>query len=119
MGNELQCSVLICTYNRAELLRLTLESLCAQSLPRDRFEVVVVDDGSTDLTPGIVDRFTGRLRIRYACQRNSGLAAARNHALFLAQGPIVVLQDDDDIAAPRLLEEHLRTHRQYPENHYA
>jgi glycosyltransferase involved in cell wall biosynthesis len=119
MGDKLLCSVLVCTYNRAELLRLTLESFCVQSLDRDRFEVVVVDDGSSDGTAKVVERFASRLKIRYAYQRNSGLASARNHALFLAQSPIVLLQDDDDIAGPRLLEEHLATHQRYPEDHYA
>jgi glycosyltransferase involved in cell wall biosynthesis len=119
MGEKLLCSVLICTYNRAELLRLTLESFCAQSLDRDRFEIVVVDDGSSDGTGKVVERFASRLQIRYGYQRNSGLASARNHALFLARSPLVLLQDDDDIAGPRLLEEHLRTHQRYPESHYA
>ena len=113
------CSVLVCTYNRAELLRLALESLCAQTVGCDSFEVVVVDDGSTDGTATVVERFDGRLQIRYSFQENSGLAAARNHALFLAQGPIVLMHDDDDVAGPHLVEEHLRTHGQYPETHYA
>ncbi len=112
-------SVLLCTYDRSVLLQRTLESLCCQSLNSDEFEVIVVDDGSSDNTRTAVEAFESRLNLRYAYQRNSGLASARNHALFLSQGAISLLLDDDDIASPALLEEHLKTHRLFPEDHYA
>jgi GT2 family glycosyltransferase len=96
-----------------------LESLCVQSVDRRDFEVIVVDDGSTDDTRSTVESFSPRLQIRYEHQRNAGIASARNHALFLARGRIVLFQDDDDIASPYLLAEHLRTHEAWPADHFA
>ncbi|MGC2108022.1 MAG: glycosyltransferase family A protein [Candidatus Korobacteraceae bacterium] len=113
------CSVLICTFDRAILLQHTLESLCSQMLGPGNFEVIVVDDGSQDWTPEMVRSFESRLNLRYAYQRNSGLASARNHALFLSQGRIVLFLDDDDIAGPELLSEHLETHGAYPQDNFA
>lgn len=108
-------SALLCTYNRAAFLPEVLQALAVQTLPQDQFEVVVVDDGSSDETPEIVQAFTReRTNIRYACQRNSGLASAKNHGIFLCRSPIIVFLDDDDIASPGLLETHLRDHRRYP-----
>ena len=119
MSNPVNCSVLICTYNRAALLQGTLESLCHQTLQRSAFEVIVVDDGSQDGTCDIVGGFEPRLNLRYAYQCNSGLASARNHALFLSQGEIVILIDDDDVAAPELLAEHLGSHQAHPQDNVA
>lgn len=111
-------SVVLCTFNRAQLLRRTLDSFCRQSLDKALFEIVVIDDGSTDDTGKVVQAFEPRLPLRYSRQRNAGLGAARNHGVFLSRGRILVFHDDDDLAGPRLLEEHLETHRRYPEAHY-
>ncbi len=108
-------SVLICTFNRSALLRRTLESFVVQQGLGLPFEVVVVDDGSADDTRELVESFRGRLPVRFAYQANSGLASARNHALFLARGYLALLQDDDDIADARLLSEHARMHHLHPE----
>jgi glycosyltransferase involved in cell wall biosynthesis len=113
------CSILICTFDRAALLKHTLESLCWQTLHGEDFEVIVVDDGSHDSTPEMVRDFDSRLSLRYAYQRNSGLASARNHALFLSRGRIVLFLDDDDIAGPELLGEHIKTHEAYPDDNFA
>ena len=107
-------SAILCTYNRAELLPRVLESLAAQTLDKDIFEVIVIDDGSTDASREIVQSFRAIPALRYSFQRNSGLASAKNHGIFLSRGPIVVFLDDDDILAPQLLEMHLETHRRYP-----
>jgi glycosyltransferase involved in cell wall biosynthesis len=119
MSKPVLCSVLVCTYNRAALLRDTLQSLCRQTLNADEFEVIVLDDGSRDETREIATAFGSRLMLRYAYQRNAGLASARNHALFLSQGEIILLLDDDDVASPELLEEHIKTHRAYPQDNFA
>ena len=108
-------TALICTYNRAELLGLALESLSRQTLPRDQFEVVVVDDGSADETRNVVRTFEPRLPIRYTYQRNAGLASARNHGVWMARGEVLVLVDDDDVADPGLLEAHRDAHRRFPD----
>jgi Glycosyl transferase family 2 len=107
-------SVLLCPFDRATPLRSALESLCRQTLPSERFEVVVVDDGSSDGTREVVAAFAGRLPVRYSYQRHAGRASARNHALFLARGEIVVLLDED-LASAGLLEAHLSAHERHPE----
>ena len=112
-------SVVICTRNRAGLLLDTLDSLAAQTLDRSAFELLVVDDGSTDETRSAVGSFTALPGIRYAYQRQAGLASGKNHGLFLARGSLVLFQDDDDLATPTLLEEHVRAHEANPEESVA
>jgi glycosyltransferase involved in cell wall biosynthesis len=87
-------SVIIPTYNRHDLLNETLVSLVQQSYPSDRFEVIVVDDGSTDTTGaicGTVFPFT----LRYFWQRNQGDAAARNFGAQESNADYLVFLDDD------------------------
>jgi glycosyltransferase involved in cell wall biosynthesis len=108
-------SAVVCTHERAELLRRMLESLCHQTLALDAFEVVLVDDGSSDATREVALSFRSRLPLRYVYQRNAGLAAARNLGLFVARGEVLLFLDDDDLAEPGLLEAHVGAHRRRPE----
>lgn len=108
-------SAVVCTYDRAELLREMLESLCHQTLPRDAFEVVLVDDGSKDATRAVAHSFAARLPLRYAFQENAGLAAARNAGVAMARGEVLLLLDDDNLADPELLAAHAAAHRKRPE----
>ena len=87
-------SVIIPTYNRRDVLARTLDSLRQQSLPPQSFEVVVVDDGSTDGTGGIADQ-TFPFTFRYVRQPNQGASAARNHGAETSRGDILVFLDDD------------------------
>ncbi len=119
MRKTLSLSVIICTYNRAELLKQVLESLTSQTLSKDHFEIIIIDDGSSDNTRTITESFKHILPIKYFYQNNAGLASAKNHGIFAAQGKILLFLDDDDIATPTLLEEHLGTHRKYPDDYYA
>jgi len=112
-------AAVVSTFNRADLLRTTLESLTLQTLPQTEFEVVIVDDGSTDDTRAVVAAFEGRLPMRYAYQRNAGLASARTHGLYLSTATVLLFLDDDDVTDPGLLEQHVLTHRRYPEDNYA
>jgi glycosyltransferase involved in cell wall biosynthesis len=88
-------SVIIPTYNRVNSLRRTLDSLAQQTYPAVRFEVIVVDDGSTDTTPEIRD--LAPLPVRYYRQGNQGAAAARNAGAVEARGELLVFLDDDVI----------------------
>jgi len=93
-------SIILPTYNRAELLGIALDSVASQTF-RD-YEIIVVDDGSTD---GTADRIAARSEpIRYVWQENQGVAAARNHALALARADLVAFLDSDDVWLPRFLE---------------
>jgi glycosyltransferase involved in cell wall biosynthesis len=108
-------SVVIATFNRSDLLRQSLSSFKRQTLNLRDFEIIVLDDGSTDSTREVVDSLSSVLPIKYFHQRNSGIAAAKNHGLFVATGNIVFFFDDDDLATKNLLEQHLKTHREHPE----
>jgi GT2 family glycosyltransferase len=112
---EPRISALFSTFNRRDLLRAALQALEHQTLPRREFEVIVVDDGSSDDTGSLEKEFRGRLEIRWARQENLGLAEGKNHGLRLARAPIALFMDDDDVASPSLLEEHLRIHDAHPE----
>jgi glucosyl-dolichyl phosphate glucuronosyltransferase len=95
-------SIIVPTYNRATMLADVLEGLAAQDAAADLFEVVVVDDGSTDGTAEIVSRATaGSDRpIRYVHQANAGLNAARNKGAAESRGGILVYLDDDVLLPP-------------------
>jgi GT2 family glycosyltransferase len=112
-------SVVICTFNRASLLDKVLDSLCRQTLPLHDFEVIIINDGSTDNTDAVAASYASRLPLSYSYQRNAGLASAKNHGLFASRGDIVLFLDDDDIAAASLLEEHVKTHTAFPAEQYA
>ncbi len=114
-----QISVVIPTYQRAPLLERSLESLTTQTLPRERFEVVVVDDGSGDWTESVCTRMAEQLPLRYFRIENSGISAAKNLGLFAAEAPLVLFFDDDDLADPGLLEAHVEAHRAHPEENVA
>lgn len=112
-------SVIIPTYNRADLLREALKSLTTQSLPRDEFEVIVIDDGSQDNTAHVCSDFEKHLHLRYQKQINSGISAAKNMGIFMARAPLLFFFDDDDVADANLLAEHFRSHRSHPEENVA
>lgn len=94
-------SVVICTHNRAALLPRAVGSVLDQTY-RD-FELVVVDDGSTDSTAHVVSTFDDA-RVRYVHRENGGLSAARNTGVEHAGGRYVVFLDDDDFAFSHWLE---------------
>lgn len=105
-----EISVGLCSRNRKETLKAVLLSLGNQSIHPSRYEVVVIDDGSTDGTGSMIEELDVPYRLTYGYQPHSALATARNHGLRLCRGKIVLYIDDDVLADPHLLEEHLRTH---------
>lgn len=92
-------SVVIPSYNSRAFLEKCLVALSEQSAPSDAFEVIVVDDGSTDDTKSLQQQFA----IRYVHQENQGPAAARNTGFHHAKGDIVLYIDADCIATPHLV----------------
>ncbi len=92
-------TVVIPCYNQAHFLGEAIESVLAQSYPH--FEVVVVDDGSTDETSKVAERYPG---VRCIRQENRGLSGARNSGLARSEGEYVVFSDADDRLVPEALE---------------
>jgi glycosyltransferase involved in cell wall biosynthesis len=102
-------SVVIATFNRAKFLAETIESILQQSF-RD-YELLVVDDGSTDDTRALLKSFGDR--VRYFCQENRGPSAARNLGVRHARAPWISIQDSDDLCA----RSHLTTLYRYAQDH--
>lgn len=98
---EKRITVVIPTYNRADLLKRCLASLTEQEY--NNFEVMVVDDGSKDRTKDVVNSFKERLDLKYIFQENKGPASARNSGIKEASGDIIAFIDDDCIASRQWL----------------
>jgi glycosyltransferase involved in cell wall biosynthesis len=115
-SGEPELTVVIPTYNRCDVLKKCVEALSAQTLPPDAFEVIISDDGSTDGTGRYIESLDRNTLPRVRCLRqpNTGANAARNNAVRHAGGRLLLFINDDTIATPRMLEEHCRTHAQYP-----
>ena len=91
---ELQVSVIIDTYNYGSFIEESIDSVLSQEFPRDRMEVLVVDDGSTDDTAERVKKYGSQ--VEYLYKPNGGQAAAFNWGLNRARGEIVFFLDADD-----------------------
>lgn len=115
MEDMLKCSVVIPSYNRVNLLRYSLESLTKQRLHRDQFEVIVVDDGSSDGTADMVNGYRERLNLRYFFRPDEGYTAskARNVGIANARADICVLIDSGVLLHSGCLEAHVGSH--YPD----
>ena len=113
-GQRPLCTVIVPTYNRSGLLRHTLDALVRQTLGTGQFEVIVVDDGSSDDTAAVVAGYSGRLNVSYYFQPDEGyrLAAARNLGVRHARGPICVFVDSGVVLHSGALDAYLRAHQQ-------
>ncbi|GAB3526593.1 glycosyltransferase family 2 protein [Arthrobacter monumenti] len=94
-------SIVISTFNRAEYLPDCINSILGQTF--EDFEVIIVDDGSTDNTQEVVESFA-EPRIKYFRRANSGISASRNFGTQVARGYFIAVHDDDDIMLPWRLE---------------
>ncbi len=106
-------SVVVNTYNYGHFVEKAIESVLAQDLPREDFEVIVIDDGSTDDTRRQIKRF--KHEIRYLYQENGGQASALNTGFDLARGELVTLLDGDDTYSRNRLSEIVKEFEKYPE----
>ena len=107
-------SVVIPTYNRKDLLKMVLESLYNQTYKKDKYEVVVVDSNSDDGTPEMIEALELKPPLKYIRQENRGRSGARNTGIKEAKGEIILFTDADILASPDLLEEHGKSHKEYP-----
>lgn len=97
-------TVVICTFNRAGLLAGALQTVCAQTMESDRYEVLVVDNNSTDETAVVVKEAEGlHTFVRYIFEPRQGLSFARNRGYQAAEGEYVAYLDDDCKVPPEWL----------------
>ena len=102
-------SLIIATYNGARKLPATLASLAQQTLDRELWEAVIVNNNSTDNTSEVVEEFAKshpELNIRLVFEPQQGLSFARNRGIDEAAGEYLIIIDDDEIACPELLAEY-------------
>jgi glycosyltransferase involved in cell wall biosynthesis len=97
LNPSIKVSIIIPTYNRKVTLQRTIESLFNQTFPKNNYEVIVVDDGSTDGTESLVRDMVERapVSLSYLKQKNQGPPAARNFGIDKATGEIIGFTDDD------------------------
>lgn len=118
MATAYEISLVICTYNRCRYLPEALATIAQQTLEPHRFELIVVDNHSTDDTAQIAKTFIAnhpQLHARYCFEANKGLSYARNRGVQEAQSPIVNYVDDDALLSPGYLQEMLQFFSTHPQ----
>ena len=121
MTDKLLISVVIATYNRCDTLKTTLKKLEEQTIGTDKFEVIVVNDGSSDNTSQMVESLTETLsyRLSYLSHENHGPGYTENRGIKKAECDVVLLIADDIWPTPDMLEEHIKSHNEHPEENIA
>lgn len=111
----MQASFVIPTYNRSYVLPKCIEALLDQNFVKSEFEIIVIDDGSTDDTEEVVKGFMkdSKVEIKYFKQENGGQGVARNFGVREARGKIIIFIGDDIICTPEFLHEHVRFHNKF------
>ena len=108
-------SVVIPTLNRAELVAATIDRIENQTVSRDLYQVLVIDNASTDNTAEVLVQKTATYpNLKVFNQHKKGAAATRNIGIREAEGEVVLFIDDDILAEPNLIEAHLNYHREHP-----
>lgn len=111
-------SIVICTYNRALYLPQALESLYHQTINKHQYEVIVVNNNSTDETESVCKAFIENHmdgRFVYMNETNQGASFARNTGAAIANGPLLCFMDDDAIAYPNYLQLIIDFFKAYPD----
>ncbi len=108
-------TIIIPSYNRAEKLEACLSHLIGQNLNAESYEILVVNDGSTDETQAVLEKWREKKQIHVFTQKNQGQGVARNLAIKNARGFITLFMGDDIYAAPNFLIKHVEFHKENPE----
>jgi len=109
-------TVAICTFNRAESFRRTLISLVAMEVPSDiAWEIVIVNNNSTDHTDDVISEYVGRLPVRREFEPRGGKSNALNRAIDVAKGDYIVWTDDDVVVDAGWLTAYVGAFRRWPE----
>jgi glycosyltransferase involved in cell wall biosynthesis len=109
-------TVAICTFNRAESLRRTLNSLIGLRIPKNlSWELIIINNNSTDHTDEVISDYSSQLPLRRAFEPKPGLSHARNRVVDLARGNYIVWTDDDVVVDPRWLQAYSIAFHRWPE----
>ncbi|MCM1531588.1 MAG: glycosyltransferase [Bacteroides sp.] len=118
METRVKLSLIICTYNRCKYIYRTLEKIACNDFPYDRYEVVLVNNKSTDATAEECTRFNRdypQVDFRYFVELQQGLSYARNRGIAESRGEVLIFLDDDAFVCPDYLQKMQRYLEQYPE----
>ncbi len=102
---EIKISVIIPTYNRLEFLPIAIDSVLSQTYPP--YEIIIVDDGSTDGTKDFIKYVYGN-SLKYIYQKNQGVSSARNTGIYVSKGDFIAFLDSDDWWNKNKLEEQVK-----------
>ncbi|MCM8790656.1 MAG: glycosyltransferase [Candidatus Omnitrophica bacterium] len=105
-------SVIIPTYNCAHYIAEAVDSVLSQTF--GDIEIIIIDDGSTDETSGVLERYSGEGKLRCIIQRHAGLPASRNRGLEEATGEYIAFLDADDMFLPDKIERQVRAFQKHP-----
>ena len=117
METTIEISVIICTYNRQDYILEAIDSLKNQTLPKENFETIVVDNNSPDETEKLVLTYIKNhpgFNIRYYLERQQGASYARNAGAAMAKSNLLVFMDDDAVAEPDYLQNILSFYKTHP-----
>ncbi len=110
----MKVSVVIATYNRKNILDRSLECLFRQDYPQDQYEIIVVDDGSSDGTQKMVEGKNPSASLKYLKHKErQGQSKAKNIGIDHAQGKVIIFIDDDVFCPPQFIRQHMRYHKKY------
>lgn len=112
----MDCSILLATRNRAASLDQTLASIAAQEAPGIEWEVLVADNGSTDDTAAVIERWAARVPLRSVSEPAPGKNRALNRALGMARGGLLLFTDDDVVAMPGWIAAHVAAAARWPDH---
>ncbi|WP_370772732.1 glycosyltransferase family A protein [Faecalibacillus intestinalis] len=112
MAYKYKASVIIPTYNREKLLEMTLITLMKQNVSKEIFEVIVVDDGSTDNTFNILKKYESKLNLQYLYHPHNatGIAKSRNYGIKCSNSEICIFIDSGILVASDTVENFIKQH---------
>ena len=121
LAGKLYASVIVSAFNRLEALKMCLTALLHQTIEIDKYEIILVDDCSTDGTKEYIEQLIHMVsNVKYIRhQVNQGLASARNSGIMSARGEFIIFLDGDIIPKPDFIENFLYYHAQYPDGKIA
>jgi|TARA_B100000929_G_scaffold285752_1_gene269813 glycosyltransferase involved in cell wall biosynthesis len=103
--SSVKASVIVAVYNGAKTLTQTIESILSQTY--DNFELLLIDDGSTDESKNLIEKYLEDERVKYFKKQNGGVASARNFGIARATGEVIGFCDQDDQWLPQKLEKQI------------